>query len=333
MKNPLKFVILMLLSIMLISTGCTANQGETPSSVEEDVKGQEDKVMSYDDMYISIGGGSLGGVWYTIAGGVAELINKNLPGSVATAQATGAAVENLRLLGSREIQIGMSDTITDFNAWNGTGAFDKPIRNFCLLGPAIQPTFQMVVTDEKITSWDDLNGKRIAIGTAGSSTLIASEQVFPIMGVDTYTSEVIGYEPGAIALKEGKVDAVWQLGAIPFPTITELATTLGVHLLEFPLEDARRIIDQYPYYSVTTIPAGTYTGQNEDLSSLCFQASFYVDSEMDADTVYEITKALYEEELEYLTNVCANMGYIDNEFLLEWASGICSSSILGTALL
>jgi len=307
-------ILLIILLIASVAMECSSQQQTTTGSTSTES-------TKTKDIYISIGGGSLGGVWYSIAGGAAELIQKNIPGSIATAQATGAAVENLRLLGSGEIQIGISDTITDYSAWKGQDPFDKPIQNFSRLGPGIQPIFQMVVSDKDINSWEDLNGKRIAVGAAGSSTLTASRQVFPILGLNKYKSEVIGYRPGAMALRDGKVDAVWQLGAIPFPTITELATTKGIHLLPITKEFSDKISIAYPYYAVITIPAGTYPGQDKDIPSLSFQSSFYVDNSMADDLVYKITKAFYSKEgLTYFSTVTKSMAYIDRDFLLKWAT-------------
>ena len=52
---------------------------------------------------ISIGTGGTGGVYYPLGGGIAAIISKHIAGTAATAEATAAAVDNLKLLHSGEV--------------------------------------------------------------------------------------------------------------------------------------------------------------------------------------------------------------------------------------
>ena len=57
---------------------------------------------------IAIGTGGTGGVYYPIGGALANLLSKNMPNMQATAQVTGGSVDNLKLIGSGQSEIGFS---------------------------------------------------------------------------------------------------------------------------------------------------------------------------------------------------------------------------------
>ena len=73
---------------------------------------------------LSIATGGTGGVYYPMGGGLAEIINNHIDGYSATAEVTGASVENMGLiaLGDADLAIGLADTVAQ--AYSGTGRFE-----------------------------------------------------------------------------------------------------------------------------------------------------------------------------------------------------------------
>ena len=73
--------------------------------------------------FISIATGGTGGVYYPYGGGLAKILNENLPNVRATAEVTAASVDNLKLIrdGKADIAFTLADTLAD--AVNGRGAF------------------------------------------------------------------------------------------------------------------------------------------------------------------------------------------------------------------
>src|SRR6185369_11408599 len=72
---------------------------------------------------IAIGTGGTGGVYYPIGGALANLLSKNLPNTQATAQVTGGSVDNLKLIGSGQSEIGFSMADAAVDALNGEDKF------------------------------------------------------------------------------------------------------------------------------------------------------------------------------------------------------------------
>ena len=63
---------------------------------------------------LSIATGGTGGVYYPMGGGLAAALSKYVPGMQATAEVTGGSVDNLKLIGSGQSEIGFSMVTDEF---------------------------------------------------------------------------------------------------------------------------------------------------------------------------------------------------------------------------
>ena len=79
---------------------------------------------------LSIATGNTTGVYYVLGGGLADQIGKNLPGYQATAEATGASVENIQRVvrGDSDIAFTLADSAADAVAGKGAFTAPQPIR-------------------------------------------------------------------------------------------------------------------------------------------------------------------------------------------------------------
>src|SRR3982750_2078185 len=118
----------------------------------------------------SIGPGGTGGVYYPLGGAMANVLTKYLPGVQATAEVTGGSVDNLKLIGTGQSEIGFTMADAALDALKGQDKFKSakvPLQSLLVL----YPNRMHVVTVEgtgidKIT---DLKGKRISTGAPGSA--------------------------------------------------------------------------------------------------------------------------------------------------------------------
>jgi uncharacterized protein len=72
---------------------------------------------------IAIGTGGTGGVYYPLGGALANVISKYMPGMQATAEVTGGSVDNLKLIGSGQSEVGFSMADAALDAFNGQDKF------------------------------------------------------------------------------------------------------------------------------------------------------------------------------------------------------------------
>src|SRR6266480_1084825 len=72
---------------------------------------------------IAIATGGTGGVYYPLGGGLANVLSKYLRGYQATAEVTGGSVDNLKLIGSGQSEIGFSMVDAALDAFKGQDKF------------------------------------------------------------------------------------------------------------------------------------------------------------------------------------------------------------------
>lgn len=249
---------------------------------------------------ISIGTGGTGGVYYPLGGGMANILSKKLPGVQATAEVTGASVDNLKFLRAGKMDVGFTMADAAADAYQGTEKFkDAKVNARTLI--SLYPNETQIVTIEGtgINSLADLKGKRISTGSAGSGTEIMSLRVLEAMGLDKdkdVKRERLSISESVNAMKDRKIDALIWSGGIPTAAITDLAATPGVKI---KLIDHTEVLDAMNkkygnLYAKGMIPAKSYQGQEQPVGNIAVWNLLVVDEKMSDDTAYKVTKTLME---------------------------------------
>ena len=247
---------------------------------------------------LSIATGGTGGVYYPMGGGLAEVINNHVEGYSATAEVTGASVENMGLIatGDADLAIALADTVQQ--AYSGTGRFDgQQLPMVRAIGSLYANMVQIVTTaDSGIANIEDMKGKRISVGAPGSGTEVNAQAILEANGMsfDDFTAERLNFNETADALANGDIDAgFWSVGS-PTSSILNLATTNDIRMVSLTDEQIANADAADPVFSPLTLPGGTYQGVDEDVATIGVPNVLVVSSEMDEETVYQITKAMYE---------------------------------------
>jgi TRAP transporter TAXI family solute receptor len=247
--------------------------------------------------FISIGTGGTGGVYYPYGGGLAEIWSKHVPGVKATAEVTGASVENVKLAHKGETVIGEIMGDVAFQAFHGTGKFDGEPQSILALA-AMYPNVLHVVAraGAGVDSMSALAGKTASTGAPGSGTAYMSDLVLEALGIpqESFTVRRLSFVDNANALKDGTIDVgVWCV-APPTSSIMDLATTHRIALVPFSAEEQKRITDRHTFYSAYELPAGVYRGVDEPVPTLSVWNVIICQAGLPEDLVYRLTRALFE---------------------------------------
>ena len=251
---------------------------------------------SQKDYILATGGTS--GTYYPFGGAIANIWNNNIENMSVTAQATGASAENLRLInrGEAEYAIVQND-VMDY-AFNGTDLFEgEKLPNVMTIGTLYPECVQIAVSAESgIKSVADFRGKRISVGDAGSGVEFNAKQIMEGYGLtfDDIKKSNLSFKESAEGIQNGTLDGCFITAGVPNAAFQELAFTAGLILIPVDGAEADAICSKYGYYTQTVVPAGTYKGTDVDTPVLSIQATLAVNKDLDDDTVYEMTKALYE---------------------------------------
>ncbi|MBF9036515.1 TAXI family TRAP transporter solute-binding subunit [Rhodobacterales bacterium HKCCE2091] len=247
---------------------------------------------------LSIATGGTGGVYYPMGGGLAEIINNHVDGYSATAEVTGASVENMGLIatGDADLAIGLADTVQQ--AYLGTGRFEGQQLPMIRAVGSLYANMVQIVTleDSGITSIADLAGRRVSVGAPGSGTEVNAQTLLAANGIsfDDFTAERLNFNETTDALGNGDIDAGFLSVGAPTSSILNLATTNNIAMIALSPEEIAAAREADATFAELALPGGTYDGVDEDTPTVGVPNVLVVSSEMDEETVYQITRAMYE---------------------------------------
>lgn len=285
MKRLKSSLVVLLALMLLISSlsGCSS--------------GTSDNQQAPQKKFINIAAGGTAGVYFPLAGAIAEILNKNIEGANATAQTTGASVANVNLLAAGDVDIAFIQNDIAYYAVNGKEMFaDNKIEGLKCLATLYPETCQIVTLQKTgIKSIEELKGKRVAVGAAGSGVEANARQILSAAGItyDDISVQYLSFAEAANSLKDGNVDAAFITAGHPTAAIQDIASQNDVVLLPISSTIADSLIKDYPFYTKVTIPANTYPNQTEEIQTLGVKAMLVVSDKMNEETGYNITKAIF----------------------------------------
>lgn len=246
--------------------------------------------------FLTLGSGSPGGVYYPLGGGMSVIIQKSIEGIRCAAESTGASVENSRLVGAQESDMGMVMGSVAYKATQGMAPFDKkePLVALFQMYPA--PEHIVTTKQSGIKSFEDLKGKKVSIDVPGSGCSTMAKAMMQEYGFDLEKDVKLAnlsQTESVQALKDGIVDACFFNFAYPASAVMDLNATRDIVLVPVSGKMADKIVKKYPYYLKTTIPGGTYDDAKKDVLCIGDSNVMVANKAMRADIAYKVVKAIY----------------------------------------
>lgn len=218
------------------------------------------------------------------------------------------SVSTITRLDKQESVWGVSYPAVPLDALKGgTKSFPTPVTNFRVIANIPDVLIQPIVTIEKtgITGLSQLRNKRVGVGTAGATSVLAMEELFKkcygfsyddikAAGGTVYTGEW-GEMFGLVA--SGDLDAVLDGVPLPSSNVIQLAATNKVVFLDLPADyDSKNTL---PGYSRATQPAGTYSWYQKPAYGFGTTECLFVPSSFSDDVVYNLLAAFYVDNAAY----------------------------------
>lgn len=246
--------------------------------------------------FVSIATGGTSGTYYPIGGAIAQAVSKG--GMLqATAETGNASVANLNLLGKGEIEIGFAQNDTAFWAYHGQQMFKQPMKNLRVVA-VLYPEHVQVITakDGKVASINDLKGKRVSVGAAGSGVEADVRAIFEVANLQYSDMKIDHLDFGATTnrFKDNQIDVGFVVAGFPTASIMDLTTTKDVGLLSFDDAFLAELNKKHPYFVASIIPKGTYRGINQDVKTPAVMAMLVTHDKVKDEVVYEFVKNMYE---------------------------------------
>lgn len=249
---------------------------------------------------ILIGGGSVTGVYYQVALHVCNLLNKyNSESYNCVGRPALGSVFNIRAVERGLLDVGVAQSDRNFEAVNGQGEFNgKPQGNLRSLF-SMHPETILLVTreDSGISKVSELRGKSVNIGNPGSGQRGNAEDVLRLHGLDSdndIKAQGLQQQEASRALVDQKIDAFFYTVGNPAAAIEEPANSTEISIVPLNSDAIRDFVNERPYYVMTTIPSGTYTGVDKDVETYAVTATVVTNTGASEDMVYDLVKTIFE---------------------------------------
>lgn len=249
------------------------------------------------EQFINILTGGTSGVYYPLGVALSKIYSDKIAETKVQVQSTKASVENMNLLqaGRGEVAFALGDTVAA--AWQGEeeAGFKKKLEKLRGLSALYPNVIQIVASrDSGIKSLADLKGKRVSVGAPKSGTELNARKVFEAAGLsynDLGKVEYLPFGESVELMKNRQLDATLQSAGLGVASIRDLATSVPITVVAIPADVVNKI--GAPYVA-TTIPKGTYEGQEADVASAAIINYLVTTSDVPDELVYQMTKAMYE---------------------------------------
>ena len=251
--------------------------------------------MAADINFVTAGTAS---TFYPISATVCQLWNDNIEGMRAVATPSGGGIVNLNQAYDGEAQIGIANANLVYQAQEGIASFEgyanDKLRIFA--GLYINPNQVVVTKASGIEGLEDLIGKKISIGAAGSTTVDEASVHLGAIGktLDDIKAEYMDTSAAADAISNKLLDGVWIMAGTPNSAVTQIMTTTDSKIMPITAEQVEALKAEYPWYAACEIPAGTYAGQDEAVPTSGVKLTLFVTADVDEETVYQMTKVFWE---------------------------------------
>ena len=257
--------------------------------------------------FVSIGTGGPTGVYFIAGNEICQLMNRAAAKAQETggpvircnAPASGGSIYNLNALKTGDLDFGVVQSDWQFHAFNGSDKFDgQKFEDLRAVFSLHAEPFQILVAKNSgITSWDDLKGKRVNIGNAGSGQRGTFETLLKAYGVEkdffSLASELNSTEQSG-ALCNGNIDAFGYSVGFPNAGVAQAADGCGAMIISLEGEPVKQLVSERPYYSFARIPRGTYSTVKEDVVTFGVMATLVTKADQPDDVVYALVKAVFD---------------------------------------
>ncbi len=258
--------------------------------------------------YVTIGTASAGGTFFIVAGGIADVLNHNIPNVSAVQQVTpGSSAENIPALEKKQIEMATCTSDQVYFGYKGGGMYKTAFPNIrVILSLYSAPLHFVVLAKSGIQSLKDLEGKRIAAGAPGSTQELMAREVLKFHGVKNWKHHRLTIAESINALRDGTVEAANPPAGVPISSLLDLSTSHDIRILALESKAIDLILKEHPYWNKDVIPAKSYRGQNEEIPTVGYTTLFITHKDQEEDLIYKATKAILEnrEKLMKVHPIC-----------------------------
>lgn len=249
---------------------------------------------------------AVGGSFYIIATGMAEVLKKVLPpGSDVDVLPYAAGVGNPKLVGTGGAEIGMANNVTSRWAYSGKFAYDKSYTNLRALLGGYDSGWLAVMMHPKaqLNSFDEIKEKksclRLMVLPPGTLGTYGANQLFEAYGISVNDLKAWGgsvtetsFEVIQNAFQDGRADCWIHVPSPATSAVTELALTTGIKFMPLK-EEVIKVMSTHGWVP-SIIPVGIWK-VDKAVPTVGYYSNLITTKDFPDDLAYLVTKTLLEK--------------------------------------
>ncbi len=240
---------------------------------------------------LSLGTSTVGGSFYVLGGVWSKLISDTHKDIDISVEVTGGADTNIELVSAKDMDLGFVTTWQAGMRYNGEGRDGRKYTDIRATFP-LYPAYLHIycLADSPVRTLGDINGKRIASASAGSSSNLASKAIISSLGLSVSRHHEL--TTGAISgsLRDGQSDVAFTTTGVPGPFMLELEATNAVRMLQPTEKEFATLLKAVPYWTVNMIPKGSYKCTPEATKVISLWNVGLAHKDTDEELVYQLVK-------------------------------------------
>lgn len=297
----LSLILLLAFTLVACSSGNSNKTEQASNSTGESNNSNQSEETSNSNgpEFLNVGTAGTGGAYHPIGISIAKILGEQL-GVNATAQVTGGAVENVKLIQDAEVDIAITQSPMAVAGLNGTEPYNQKNDGIATLFNGISKgVFQLVVLDSSgINSVGDLKDKNVVLGPAGGGAINVITDILSVYGmtIDDLKPTYVSYSEGISMLSDSNVnvDAVIVQSAAPAPAIKELtASRKNFKLISIEADKIEELLSKFSYLDQIDLPSEMYETPNST-TTVYLTNMMIVRKDLDEEFVYNLTKSIFE---------------------------------------
>lgn len=276
--------------------------------------------VAQDIEFFTIGTGGTAFTYYPMGGVIANAISKppgsrecgeggscGVEGLIASAVSSRGSVDNINAIVSGLRNSGFAQSDVAYWAYTGTGTMEgsEPATELRTIAALYEEHIHLVaLADSGINSVADLAGKRVSLDEPGSGTYVDALLILEANGMsaDDLTPEALKGNAASEALRNGKIDAFFVVTGYPTGALVELSAAADIKLVPIDGAGADALTSEFGFFAASEIPDDAYDGV-AGVATVAVGAQWFTSADEDEELVYNITKALWNEQSRKLLDV------------------------------
>ena len=273
-----------------------------------------------DIKFFTIGTGGTAFTYYPMGGVIANAISKppgsrecdaggscGVDGLIASAVSSRGSVDNVNAIVSGLRNSGFAQSDVAYWAYTGTGTMEgkEPAKDLRTIAALFEEHIHLVaLADSDINSVADLKGKRVSLDEPGSGTRVDALLILEANGLSEsdLTPEALKGNAASEALRNGKIDAFFVVTGYPTGALVELSAATDIKLVPIDGAGAEALTSKYGFFAASAIPDDAYEGV-AGVDTVAVGAQWFTSANEDEELIYNITKALWNEQSRKLLDV------------------------------